>query len=180
MMNDTNDYTNGQQSYRRPNSMATAAVVLGILSLILCYIFYLSIPCAALAIICALLSRNSRSISGRGKVGLICAAVGMILSLALTISAFYTTLFTEEGRASLQYYYQYYTGDTQTDINAVLDDLFPFLGGSSDDEEVPADDDTKAAPEDENDTGREDPAPQEPEPDQSSPNHSGGGEGTFI
>ncbi len=185
MNNYYNGYNDGQYSYRRSNPMATAAVVLGILSIVFSAVFYLALPCAAIAIICAILSRDNRPLSGRGKAGIICGAVGIVVSLALTISAFYVVFTTEDGRNYLQYYYEYYTGDTETDINSVLEDMFPFLGGSSDESEEEdaaepeeGDDKEEGGAQEEEEEDRT--APQEEQPRGTTPDRSDGEGVQFI
>ncbi len=112
---------------RRKNTMATAAVVLGILSICLCSVFYVSLPCGAMAVICAILSRDSRPMTGKSRAGMICGVIGMVITVVLTVSAFRYVLTTDDGREYLQYYYRMYTGDYDFDIDDAFKELFPFL-----------------------------------------------------
>ncbi len=121
------EYNWERRSVRGRNPMATAAVTLGILSIVSCSAFYIALPCGALAIICAILSRDNRPMISKSKAGIICGIVGMIASLIVTVFSFRYILFTEEGRAYLEYYYQMYTGDLDFDIDEALGWLFPFL-----------------------------------------------------
>ncbi len=138
-----NYYNNGSQEYhgeptyteaprKRRNPMATAAIVLGIVSIAFCSVFYIAIPCGAIAIICALLSRNRHPMAGRSKAAIVCGIAGLVLSVGITASALYYVIGTEEGRSFLQYYYEYYSGDSSFDVDEALDELLPFLPGSSD------------------------------------------------
>ncbi len=111
----------------RRNTMATAALVLGVLSITLCSVFYVSLPCGAIAIICAILSRDNRAMTGKGKAGIICGIIGMVVTIFFTVSAFRYVLTTEEGREYLQYYYRMYTGDYDFDVDEAFEELFPFL-----------------------------------------------------
>ncbi|MCD7715846.1 MAG: hypothetical protein LUI39_05280 [Lachnospiraceae bacterium] len=111
----------------RNNTMATAALVLGVLSITLCSVFYVSLPCGAIAIICAILSRDNRPMVGKSKAGIICGSIGMVITLVFTVSAFRYVLTTEEGREYLQYYYRMYTGDYDFDVDEAFEELFPFL-----------------------------------------------------
>lgn len=111
----------------RKNTMATAALVLGVLSITLCSVFYVSLPCGAIAIICAILSRDNRPMVGKSKAGIICGSIGMVITLVFTVSAFRYVLTTEDGREYLQYYYRMYTGDYDFDVDEAFEELFPFL-----------------------------------------------------
>ncbi len=111
----------------RKNTMATAALVLGVLSITLCSVFYVSLPCGAIAIICAILSRDNRPMVGKSRAGIICGSIGMVITLVFTISAFRYVLTTEDGREYLQYYYRMYTGDYDFDVDEAFEELFPFL-----------------------------------------------------
>ncbi len=175
MNNYDNEDTYGQRRRRKPNPMATAALIFGILSIFLCTIFYVSIPCGAVAVICAILSRDNHPLAGRGKTGMICGIIGLAVSLVMTVYAFYYVLTTETGRSYLQYYYQYYTGDTDFNVNDALEEMFPFLGGSldstEDTEEEAAEEDTDAALEDqsENSDGSREAAPEQNQKKQAEP-----------
>lgn len=115
------------QTQPRKNPMATAALVFGILSLVTCFIIYLSLPFGALAVIFALLSRTERPIRKKARRGLICGICGMIATVVLTVSAFYTVLTDSSMRSFLEYYLRVYTGDYNFDLDDTLEALFPFL-----------------------------------------------------
>lgn len=115
------------QTQPRKNPMATAALVFGILSLVTCFIIYLSLPFGALAVIFALLSRTERPIRKKARRGLICGICGMIATVVLTVSAFYTVLTDFSMRSFLEYYLRVYTGDYNFDLDDTLEALFPFL-----------------------------------------------------
>ena len=60
------------------SGMETAAIILGILALVGSTCFYLSIPCAAVGILLALLSRGRKEhMSNRAKTGLCISAAGL-------------------------------------------------------------------------------------------------------
>lgn len=117
------------QTQPRKNPMATAALVFGILSLVTCFIINLSLPFGALAIIFALLSRTEPTIRKKARRGLICGICGMIATVVLTVSAFYTVLTDSSMRSFLEYYLRVYTGDYNFDLDDTLEGLFPFLDG---------------------------------------------------
>jgi hypothetical protein len=116
----------------RRNPMAIASIALGIAALICCTFFYISLPCAALAILCAILSRGKRKLSGKAKAGIICALVGMAATIAVTITAFHSLLTDSSVRNYVEQYIQFYLGDSSFQLDDLLGEFFPsFAGGSS-------------------------------------------------
>lgn len=128
---------------RSRNPMATAAIVLGIISLMSFLFFYSSVPCGALAVLCALLSRGQSPMPGRSKAGLACGICGLSMSLILTVFSVWTMLTNTQMRSYLEYYMQYYLGDSSFDLDRELESAFPFLGSLFENER-------SAAPENEN------------------------------
>lgn len=59
----SSDYGQRPES-RRSNGLATASMVLGIFSLMSSTIFYVAVPCGALAVLFALLSRGNGKCTG--------------------------------------------------------------------------------------------------------------------
>lgn len=81
------------QMYRRGNAMETAAIVLGTSSVIMCNCLYVAIPFGGLAILFALLSRGGRmSMTARARNGLILGIVGIIVTIAFYVYAFYIAI----------------------------------------------------------------------------------------
>lgn len=115
------------------NAMATAAMVLGILSIVTFSVFYVALPCGAIAIICAILSRSSHAMPGKSRAGMICGIAGAVFSLLITIYSFTYVMTSVEGRAYLEYFYQQYTGDFDFDLDETLQQIFPFLNHSETD-----------------------------------------------
>lgn len=154
------EYTYESRPGRKRGPMATAAIVLGVLSITLSSIIYVALPCGAIAVICAILSRDRSSMPGRSKAGMICGIIGMAATTVITISAFRYVLTTDEGRSYLEYYYRIYTGDYNFDLDETFEEMFPFLYGSedsessgSDDMEVPGSDDSQSGDSDHSDDG---------------------------
>lgn len=76
-----------------PNGMATAAMILGILSLAASCCLYIAIPLGVIGIILASLSKGSdRELTPRAKAGLGLSIGGAALSLFLTIASFAATI----------------------------------------------------------------------------------------
>ncbi|MCD8021870.1 MAG: hypothetical protein LUF30_02405 [Lachnospiraceae bacterium] len=133
MFNYDDEYTYESRPPRGRNAMATAALALGILSLVLCSFIYAALPCGAMAIICAILSRGKGKMYGRSKAGLIFGIAGIIATIVVTVSAFVYVLTTDSGRSYLEYYYRIYSGDLDFDLDEALEEYFPFLFGSGED-----------------------------------------------
>lgn len=121
-----NNTVNYQQS--EPNSMSTASLVMGIISLVLCCCFYVSIPLGALGILFAILSKGKdQTMSGRSKTGLGLSIAGLVLTILLTIGMLVANLtymgsegFSRQMKEYMEYYNRgYYDGED--DIDDLLD-----------------------------------------------------------
>ncbi len=64
-----------------------ASMVLGIIALVLFCVFYISIPCAILAIIFGILGIKSTG-KGMAVAGLVTGSIGLIISIAIIVFAF--------------------------------------------------------------------------------------------
>lgn len=64
-----------------------ASMVLGIIALVLFCVFYISIPCAILAIIFGILGIKSTG-KGMAVAGLVTGSIGLIVSVAIIVFAF--------------------------------------------------------------------------------------------
>ena len=62
-----------------------AALVLGIIAIVLCCIWYVSIPCGIIALILGIIGLKS-SKRGMSIAGIITGVIGMILSIVLVVS----------------------------------------------------------------------------------------------
>lgn len=81
-----------QPAQRKPkgDSMATASMILGIITLVSLFLLQFSMPflLGGVGIILAILSRGSaKHLAGKAKAGLICCIVGLTLDIVLCISA---------------------------------------------------------------------------------------------
>lgn len=127
------------------NPMATAAVVLGVISLFTCMVFYISVPCGAMAVLLAILSRGKNPMPGKSKAGIACGMIGMCLSIAVTLTSVWMVLTNAQMRAYMERYLQYYLGDSSFDLDQELGTMFPSLkdvlnlDGSDTDESAPSD-----------------------------------------
>lgn len=78
-------YSQSQSPYRRKNGFATAAMILGICSIVLCITVLLPFPLGALGILFVILSkRRGEKLGGAAVSGLITSLIGMVLGLILT------------------------------------------------------------------------------------------------
>ncbi len=109
------------------NPMATGAVVLGVISLFTCLVFYISIPCGAMALLLAILSRGKNKLPGKSKTGVVCGVIGMCLSLGITLASVWMVLTNAQMRAYMENYLRYYLGDASFDLDRELVTMFPAL-----------------------------------------------------
>lgn len=72
------------------NDMATASLVLGILSLIGACCAWAGIVCGALGIMFALLSRADEPMSGRARIGLATSVAGLVLGMVVILVLLFT------------------------------------------------------------------------------------------
>lgn len=125
---------------RGSRKMATAALILAFLSVPLFFLFYVSIPLAATALLLALLSRGKAAVSFRGKMAIFIAAVSIGLSASITISAAVALYRSPELRHQLEqimdYYDSFYEEDSQS-ISDLLEDYLTEPGGSNEENSVP-------------------------------------------
>ena len=121
----THEYVNPSGNmYGQPVSgnhsdrMEIAAMTLGIISIVSCTCLYLAIPCGALAIILASLSRGGQMRYGaKAQVGLILGILGIVLTAVIYISAF---AFTLHEYGSLEGILKAYSDMTGIDYNQLL------------------------------------------------------------
>lgn len=78
-----------ETSNQAPQSkgMAIAAMVLGIVSIVLCCIWYISVPCAIIGLILGILYNKKGEKSGMATAGIVCSIIGIVLVLAVVILA---------------------------------------------------------------------------------------------
>lgn len=137
-MYENNAYGNGdfhQDTYQqrpRRNGMARASLILGILSVMFCSFFYISLPCGALAILCALLSRTGSKLASRCKAAIVCGICGICATVVITSVAVKKVFTDPLMRSYLEYYIQAYTGDADFDLDDYLSSIFPFLNEGDD------------------------------------------------
>ena len=121
-----------QQSYnmkqpplynRHSEQMETASLVLGIIAIASCTCIYLSIPCGALAIIMASLSRGGRMHYGsKAQIGMILGILGLVFTLAL-YSVCVAYAFYEYG--SIEGILQAYSDMYGIDYESLMQQLYP-------------------------------------------------------
>lgn len=106
---------------RKP--LATAALVLGILSIILSFIIYLALPLGAMSIIFAILSHTEYKMAKKSRIGLVCGICGIFASVLITVSAFRYVLTDPDMRTYLEYYIQMYTEELYGATDIASDDV---------------------------------------------------------
>ncbi len=135
--------------FRQRNTMASAAIVLGVLSLLSCAIFYISIPCGALAVLCAILSRGRFKLTGIGRAGILCGIIGMAASAVITAASVRAVLTDPDKRAQLEQVIQMYLGDYSFDLDETLNSLIPAFGNTGNADSLPFAAETEEETEDE-------------------------------
>lgn len=103
------DYNRFKATVAKRN-MATASMVCGIIAVLSFQLFFISLPMAGASIILALLSRQSRKVEGRARIGLIAAAAAAVFSCMYTWYAIRTVYNDPRLRAQVEQLYNYYTG----------------------------------------------------------------------
>lgn len=141
------DKNNNYDDYYGPNTpgmeysaaLSTASVIFGFLSLFSSIMFYVAIPCGALSILFALLSRGgNRKMTGKGRLAVILSLVGIAASAVMTISAIHMVMTSPQLRSQMETLFNYYAQEMGLDIE--FDDYF----GGSDTPESEQDDDDRA------------------------------------
>lgn len=128
MYDDNDMYGNdGYRPHLHGSPLGRISFFLGILSLMSCMVFYIAVPFGALAVILALLSRTDSAKSKKYRASVICGICGIVLTTAITSTAFYKVFTDPEMFGAIEYYMQMYTGDTDLDLREELGSLLPFL-----------------------------------------------------
>lgn len=139
--NDYDPYSSPEMNIRkRSHALAFAALVFGIFSLLGGLVFYVSIPCGALAILFALLSRGNTRLNGSQKASIALGAAGIISSTLITLFMFYSVWTNPSLRAQVAYLFDRYAEELGLDYR--FDDIFgegAGIGGSQqkENEEAP-------------------------------------------
>jgi len=95
----------------QPDGFSSAALVLGILSLVLCCCCYASIPLGALGILFAILSKRDSLMPGRSRAGLGLSIAGLCLTLLMTVSMFLSVFRDASFWQNLEDTMKYYQGE---------------------------------------------------------------------
>ena len=98
-----------EETEKDKKGFSIAALVLGIIAIVLCCIWYISVPCGILAIIFGIIGIKS-SKKGMSIAGLITGAIGLVISIIIFIALvfFGMVIGLSEGLDSLDYDSSYY------------------------------------------------------------------------
>ena len=91
------------------SAMVTVSFITALISIATFQIFFISLPCAAISIILALISRGNGHLLPRAKAALCCATVAAILTTVVTSVSVYTVMHNPELREQIEQLYNYYT-----------------------------------------------------------------------
>lgn len=109
------------------NTMATAALVFGVVSLFTCNNLLLSLPFGALAILFAILSRTEQKMLRKSIIGLICGLFGLAATCSITAISCYRIISDpaalSEYEQTLEEILQYYLDDPSFDLDALMNEL---------------------------------------------------------
>ena len=127
-------YTQQDSSYnftpppvQQPNGYATAALILGIISVVLCSCSCISIVTAVLAIVFAVLSRKGQPMQGKALGGMICGIVALVM-VVLSIAAL-VFMYAETNSEDMMEFYEQFYGDMYTEDTGIdgSDDIYDYL-----------------------------------------------------
>ncbi len=82
-----NQYPNMNMNGDGNKGMAIAAMILGIVSIVLCCIWYISIIAGVVAIVLGIMYNKKNGKCGMSTAGILCGIIGMILAIALIVIA---------------------------------------------------------------------------------------------
>ena len=88
------------------NSMATASLIFGILAVLSGSVFIVAVGLGALSVLCALLSRTDRHLSGKSLAGMLAGIFAAVSSCSMTAYSFYSVMHNPQARA---YYSQIFS-----------------------------------------------------------------------
>ena len=89
--NVNNNNTTANQQQKDKKGFSIAALVLGIVAIVLCCVWYISIPCGILAIVFGTIGLRS-SKRGMSISGIVTGIIGIIISIFITVSYTHLTL----------------------------------------------------------------------------------------
>ena len=98
-----------EETEKDKKGFSIAALVLGIIAIVLCCIWYISVPCGILAIIFGIIGIKS-SKKGMSIAGLITGAIGLVISILIFIALVFLGMVIglSEGLDGLDYDSSYY------------------------------------------------------------------------
>ena len=80
-------YGEPQQNGDGGQGMAIASMILGIVSIVLCCAWYISLICAVAGIVLGVLHNKKGAKSGMDTAGIVCSVIGIVLTVAVWILA---------------------------------------------------------------------------------------------
>ncbi len=108
---------------RRQRRFATASIVFAVISLFFLLVFYISIPCGAIAFLLAMFSRNRGGrMTGKAKTGAVIGIICAVLSFSVTAYSFHVLSTNPEIRRQVQYMVNQYAAASGLDYR--FEDVF--------------------------------------------------------
>ncbi|MCM1283128.1 MAG: hypothetical protein NC180_02065 [Muribaculaceae bacterium] len=116
-------YDPWQYSDKRSQSMELTSLILGVAAVTGCACLYLALPCGALAVILALLSRGgSMELGQKAQVGLILGIFALVLTIVLYGVSFGVALYQY---GSMENILKAYSEMSGMDYDELLQQLYP-------------------------------------------------------
>ena len=81
------DYQKPQQNGDGGQGMGIASMVLGIVSIVLCCIWYISLICAIAGIVFGVMQNRKSGRNGMATAGIVCSIIGIVLTIAILVLA---------------------------------------------------------------------------------------------
>ena len=129
MYPDENDPERWRPAHRS-HAMEMAAFLFAVFSMLGCMIVYIAVPCGALAILFAFLSRGkTRKLKGQARFAAILGAAGMISSVLITAYLFYQIYTNPSLRAQVRYFFNQYA--KQSGLELDFDSVFGLPASDS-------------------------------------------------
>lgn len=118
-----NTYTQFTGTAGRSDPMETASLTLAVVAMISCFFPYISLPCGAVAIIFATLSRGGQMQYGtKALTGMILGITALSVTIVL-YTAVFAFIYTEYG--SIEAFMKAYSEMTGVDYNDLMQQIMP-------------------------------------------------------
>lgn len=88
MSEEFNNFNTPSTNEPENKGMAIASMILGIVSIVCCWSWYICLPCGVIGLVLGIMFNKKNGSIGMSKAGVICSIVGMVLCVLLLIVCF--------------------------------------------------------------------------------------------